>query len=130
MDRRQALLAIAATCMGCLAKPALGIAEPTPYSWYGGSLHLVSKAVTTPLRYFDGSNIGIEMTCSADRHGSFEVTCCDASGACLGTRVFPYQGFLKRTWRMPRPGNYRFVFRKMYPDLVPVTSSDVKMYSW
>jgi len=44
--------------------------------------------------------------------------------------MFAYQGFTKQTWRMPKPGNYQFVFSKMYDDRIVVSSTDVKMYSW
>lgn len=130
MDRRRAILILSATCTSLLAKPIEAFASAMPFSWYGSTLRLVSSAVVTPFKYYDGSSIGIEMTCSAARKGAFKVKCCDASGACLGSRMFAYQGFTKQTWRMPKPGNYQFVFSKMYDDRIVVSSTDVKMYSW
>lgn len=130
MDRRQALALFAFTGVGALLKPIEAVAAFVPYSWYGSSLRLASGKVATPYKYYDGANIGIEMTCTASQQGSFKVQCCNDSGICLGSKQFAYKGFTKRTWRLPKQGRYRFIFEKATADGVLVTSSDVKMYSW
>lgn len=125
ITRRDLLVAMAAA----LALPSTAYASAEPYSWYGNSFTLASGTWTTPVRYFDGNNIGIEMNCSAARKGNFTVTCCRSNGATIGVKYFSYQGFTKATWPSAGPGNYYFKLSKV-DDGVRVSSSDVAMYSW
>lgn len=57
MDRRRAILLLSATCTSLLAKPIEAFASAMPFSWYGSTLRLVSSAVITPFKYYDGSRL-------------------------------------------------------------------------
>ena len=125
ITRRELMVAMIAA----LAAPGAAYASVEPYSWYGNSFSLTSGTWTTPSRYFDGNNIGIEMNCSAAGRGNFTVTCCRSNGATVGTKYFSYPGFTKATWPSTGPGNYYFRLSKV-DDGIRVSSSDVAMYSW
>ncbi len=47
-------------------------ADISTCSWYGGEATFTFTHTTTP-RYYDGTNVGIEMTCSSSKDGSFVV---------------------------------------------------------
>ncbi len=104
---------------------------PLARSWYGESLYL-SKQSKSGSYYFDGNNIGIEMTASCSTGGSFTASLYRMNGANLsfiGSATFKRNGFTKATWSNVGSGTYRFVFTKT-SDGSTVTSSDVAMYSW
>lgn len=130
MNRRNALKALLGIVSSGLVFPQTAHAEQGQRSWYGDSFTLKGKSWTSPSRYYEGSNIGIEMTCSSSVSGTLSVRCCSSSGQCLGVRSFKYRGFTKATWSMPSPGTYYFRVEKTKLDTVPISSSDVKMYSW
>lgn len=96
-------------------------------SWFGGSLSLVSHQ-TLSSRYFDGNNVGIEMTASCPVDGMFSVSLL-RSGSLVGSATFKRNGFTKATWEGVGPGYYQFSFSKAN-DGAWVTSGDVAMYSW
>lgn len=98
-------------------------------SWYGTTLRLSSSGRTST-SYFDGNNVGIEMTCSSSKDGYFSVQLKRASdGSTVGTASFKYNGFTKATWTNVGPDSYYFAFSKQIDGAI-VTSSDVAMYSW
>lgn len=69
-------------------------------SWYGATLNLLTR-VQTPVRSFDGNNVGIEMTCSSPSGGGFTVTLyrsAGGSGSRIGSATFACNGFTKATW--------------------------------
>ncbi|WP_147569449.1 hypothetical protein [Collinsella ihumii] len=132
IDRRRALKILVLSALGLVPVPSTAMALIVPRSWYGWSFTLTGKSITTPAQYFDGNNIGIEMTCSAAVSGRLLVSCHSgySGGSSLGTRSFSYQGFTKATWQSNDPGIYRFVISRQGTDSAVVRSSDVKMYSW
>lgn len=130
MDRRTLLTGFAFGMLGSALRPGKAFAQADSRSWYGSSMTLVQGSYRTAAQYYDGSYIGVEMTCSATRDGSFDVTCCKSGGSCLETKTMSYRGFTKRTWRSFGPGTYYFVFTKRVDDRVVVKSTDVKTYSW
>ncbi len=104
---------------------------PSACSWYGGTLALKSSANLGPFS-FDGSNVGIEMTCSSSSSGSFRVVLYRGNrvgdGTKIGGALFSRQGFTKATWSNVGSGNYYFAMSNAGG--ATVTSSDVAMYSW
>ena len=96
-------------------------------SWFGDSLSLVSRQ-TSSSRYFDGNNVGIELTASCPVDGTFTVSLL-RSGSLIGSATFKRNGFTKATWEGIGPGHYQFTFSKAN-DGARVTSNDVAMYSW
>lgn len=125
MTRRTVLLAV----IGLLSAPTAALATVDQYSWHGDSFTLASGTRKSAVHYFDGNNIGIEMTCSANRQGTFVVGCYQSNGQKIGTRTFAYQGFTKATWPSAGPGYYYFLFSKVNDGAV-VKSNDVATYSW
>lgn len=112
----------------------------TPYSWFGSTLYFGGPEDITMLdgevRSYDGTNVGIEMTCSK----SMGTTCDDyfsvelwrgkpGSGTYVGSAGFAREGFTKATWSNVGSGDYAFRFVKC-PDTQVIQSSDVAMYSW
>lgn len=111
---------------------APGADVPTAYSWYGMNMSLINR-YESPSYFFDGNNVGIEMTCSSATQGTFTVELQRRVSynryESLGTASFDRNGFTKATWEGVGSGTYRFVFSKA-SDGVWVTSSDVALYSW
>lgn len=105
---------------------------PAPRSWYGSTMSLITT-YSTASYYFDGNSVGIEMTCSSQRSGTFSVTLYrdvgSGSSQRIGTAAFNRNGFTKATWSGVGSGTYHFVMSKPN-DGTRVTSSDVAMYSW
>lgn len=102
-----------------------------PRSWYGDSLRLLNTQYLQE-RYFDGNNVGIEMTASSPSDGTFSVSLYRIEGegsSFISSATFKRNGFTKATWEGVGPGTYRFVCKKA-ADGKLVTSSDVAMYSW
>lgn len=100
-------------------------------SWYGTSMTLLTKTQTGQ-KYYDGNNIGIEMTCSSTTAGTFVVSLYRTSGTSaqfLGSANFKRQGFTKATWNGVGPGRYYFTFSKPNDGTI-VRSYDVATYSW
>lgn len=100
-------------------------------SWYGSKLSLLTRA-QTELKHYDGSSIGIEMTCSSASEGTFLVSLYrveSSSTQFLGSATFKRRGFTKATWNGVGSGSYYFVFSKAN-DGTLVTSSDAATYSW
>lgn len=98
-------------------------------SWYGASLRLTTIQRFGPY-YFDGNNVGIEMTASCPTNGNFFVSLERAStGGNVGTATFRRNGFTKATWTNVGSGDYIFTCSKN-KDGSAVASSDVAMYSW
>lgn len=100
-------------------------------SWYGGEASLLFSYSTTP-RSFDGANVGIEMTCTSTKAGSFTVELWRGSSrfsaSRVGTANFSRQGFTKATWTNVGSGTYFFVFTNSAGTLIKC--SDIAMYSW
>ncbi len=104
---------------------------PISRSWYGDSLNLLSTQ-TFQDRYFDGRNVGIEMTASCPIDGSFTVSLFRISNgraSLVGSASFKRNGFTKATWENVGSGTYRFLCKKTL-DGKRVTSTDVAIYSW
>lgn len=104
---------------------------PSPLSWYGDDLSLYTTH-SFPELYFDGNNVGIEMTASCPSSGTFIVSLyrvVNGRGTLVGSASFKRKGFTKATWEGVGSGTYRFVCKKP-ADGKLVTSSDVAMYSW
>lgn len=100
-------------------------------SWYGASLAL-SRTSYTPTHYYDGNNVGIEMSCSSEKEGSFTVTLwrsVTGNSERVGTAMFDRNGFTKATWSNVGPGSYYFIFTKA-SDGALVYCRDIGMYSW
>ncbi len=125
LTRREAVLVI----VSAFSAPAIALASEETCSWYGDSFSFSSGTVRIPARYFDGSNIGLEMNCSATANGMFNVACYRGDGASVGMRKISYQGFSKVTWPSVGPGDYYFHLTKIR-DGVRVSSSDVAFFSW
>jgi len=105
--------------------------DAMPRAWFGSTMVLYTTYETST-HYYDGNNVGIEMTCSSNASGTFNVTLMRIEGnssASLGTAKFKRNGFTKATWEGVGPGAYYFVMSKP-TDGRRVTSSDVAMYSW
>ncbi|MBM6816432.1 hypothetical protein H6A23_04525 [Olsenella uli] len=106
-------------------------AHAMPRSWYGSTMVLYTTFETAS-HHYDGSSVGIEMTCVSSSSGTFGVTLMRVEGsssASLGTATFMRNGFTKATWEGVGSGVYYFVMSKPL-DGVRVTSSDIAMYSW
>ncbi|MCI8424242.1 MAG: hypothetical protein HFJ72_01060 [Adlercreutzia sp.] len=107
-----------------------------PYSWFGSTLQLGFKSKHTgETRWYDGTNVGIEMTSASSVPSSstqtFNVELHRAHGITndwIGTAKFKVTGFTKATWTNVGSGNYYFVFNNQ--SNYSVKSNDVKMYSW
>lgn len=100
-------------------------------SWYGSTMVLLSQAQTEPKTY-DGSSIGIEMTCSSVVSGTFVVSLYrvgSTSAQFVGSADFNRQGFTKATWNGVGAGRYYFTFTKPNDGNL-VISYDVATYSW
>lgn len=114
-----------------ISAPVKFTGDVAPYSWYGSTMNLVSTAFTAS-RYFDGSSLGIEMTCTSSMDGTFTVTLykvANGQNVSMGSAYFKRIGFTKATWQGVGSGTYFFGFSKTF-DGTRVSSSDVKMYSW
>lgn len=129
LTRRDAVGLIAAAC-AVLVVPKAALADAAVCSWHAWQLSLTNKKVSSPSKYFDGNNIGLEMTCSSSISGTICVECIPEEGGSLGVRYYPYKGFKKNTWKSNGSGQYHFCFYKSGNDVSTVTSSDVAMYSW
>lgn len=112
-------------------------AEVTPYSWFGSTLELGST-YTGPARYYDGNNVGIEMTARQETNGSrpansyFTVEPMQKKSltySSLGSKRMSRSGFSKVTWQNVGSGTVKFKFSKT-TDGCWVYSNDVAMYSW
>lgn len=105
---------------------------PETRSWYGTSFTFSSN-LRLGAHYYDGSNVGIEMTCSSSQpSGTFSVRLYRLSGATptfIGNASFKQNGFNKATWSNVGAGTYYFVLSKA-GDGISVTCSEVAMYSW
>lgn len=99
-------------------------------SWYGRKLSLASRQVIGP-NSFDGNSVGIEMTASCPKNGTFTVTLyrMNPSKQRIGSATFKRNGFTKAVWEGVGSGNYLFECTKS-PDGAMVTSKDVAVYSW
>lgn len=126
---RRSLLGLGLVIPAFLLGAESASAGVQPFSWYGDSISLREGTKRLSTRYFDGNNIGLEMTCQAERDGSLTVRCYTASGVYVGARYYPYRGFAKRTWPSKGPGNYYFLISKSKDGIV-VSSSDIAVYSW
>lgn len=108
------------------------IGQIQPYSWYGGSLSFITS-LQGQTRYYDGTNVGIEMTASTYGSGYFEVKLFRDNGwgnsDYIGSSWFNCNGFSKGTWSNVGAGNYYFEFANNESGGW-VSSSDVAMYSW
>lgn len=106
-------------------------------SWYGSSLYLSATSYSGQKRYYDGNNVGIEMTCSAaggsacDSYFSVELHRKNSllEDTYIGSAPFKRNGFSKATWSNVGSGNYFFKFVKC-SDSQSISSNDVAMYSW
>ncbi len=109
----------------------LDLYAPSTCSWYGGS---ASFRYSTSLQAhsFDGSNVGIEMTCSSTRSGSFTVYLYRGTKAdtrvLIGSTQFSRNGFTKATWTNVGSGTYHFVLAGA--NGTTITANDIAMYSW
>lgn len=104
---------------------------PSPLSWFGDDLSLYTIHYFPEL-YFDGNNVGIEMTASCPSSGTFTVSLyrvVNGRGTLVSSASFKRKGFTKATWEGVGSGTYQFVCKKPADGKV-VTSSDVAMYSW
>ncbi len=99
-------------------------------SWFGGVLSLGSSQRFGPCT-FDGNNVGIEMTASCPRNGTFTVTLyrINPIKQRIGSATFKRNGFTKAVWENVGSGRYQFECTKS-PDGATVTSNDVAIYSW
>lgn len=110
---------------------------PMDCSWYGSSLYMYkTTSVTGSTRYYDGSNVGIEMTCSTggtnacDSYFSVELhRVSGLSDTYIGSAAFKRSGFTKATWTNVGSGYYYFKFVKC-SDTQSISSNNVAMYSW
>ncbi len=105
--------------------------EPLACSWYGTSASF-KNSVSLKAHNYDGSNVGIEMTCSSSRSGSFTValyrgTKADTK-ALIGSAQFSRNGFTKATWTNVGSGTYHFVLSGAGG--TTITANDIAMYSW
>lgn len=103
--------------------------EPSACSWYGCS-KTFSEATKLGPYYFDGSSVGIEMTCSSSAGGSFTVTLYrgSSSGTRVGSATFSKKGFTKATWSNVGSGSYYFWISGIGTSRI--TANDIAMYSW
>lgn len=99
-------------------------------AWYGRKLTL-SRNQTFGPQTFDGNNVGIEMTASCPKSGSFTVTLykMNPTKQRIGSATFKRNGFTKAVWENVGSGRYLFECAKS-PDGATVTSNDVAIYSW
>lgn len=112
-------------------EPVLTLYEATsPFSWYADTFSITSGTVRTPTRYFDGSNIGIEMESSAQSSGSLQVALYSSNGSSFGPRQIRYPGSSSASWLNTSPGYYYFRFSKRDNPSVTVTSNQLRMFSW
>lgn len=110
---------------------------PMACSWYGSSLYMYkTTSVSGSTRYYDGSNVGIEMTCTTggtnacDSYFSVELHRVSGfSDTYIGSAAFKHNGFTKATWTNVGSGNYYFKFVKC-SDTQSISSNSVAMYSW
>lgn len=96
-------------------------------SWYGDEL-VFSISAATPLRYFDGSNVGIEVRAECPLGGTFSVGLYRNSNL-IGIASLNRNGFSRAEWTGVGPGSYYFVFSKA-ADGAKITCSNVAMFSW
>ena len=130
VDRRNAIKTVAMSTATLLLTPIQAFADVLTRSWYGSTLSLSGTSSRTPAQYYDGNNIGIEMTCTAPKQDYFYVQCCTTTGIKLARKQISYIGFTKQTWPSRGPGYYYFTFTKRRNDQITVRSQDVKTYSW
>lgn len=100
-------------------------------SWYGTSMAFSRTAYTSEYS-FDGTNVGIEMTCTSSKSGSFTVYLWRKTiggSERVGSASFNRNGFTKATWTNVGSGTYFFILSKANDGTV-VTCSDIAMYSW
>lgn len=114
---------------------------PSTRSWYGSTLDMTGTAqYTGSVRDYDGSNVGIEMTCyttgspsGCDRYFSVELHrksgAFDSRDDYVGSAAFKRNGFTKATWTNVGAGRYCFKFVKCADNQV-LHSNSVAMYSW
>ncbi len=105
--------------------------EPSACSWYGASATF-KYSTSLKVHNYDGSNVGIEMTCSSSKSGSFTVvlyrgTKADTK-ALIGSAQFSRNGFTKATWTNVGSGTYLFVLSGAGG--TTITANDIAMYSW
>lgn len=127
--RASSLMAALSRSCPILVRLTLGCRRP--FFWYGDDLSLYTTH-SFPELYFDGNNVGIEMTASCPSSGTFIVSLyrvVNGRGTLVGSASFKRKGFTKATWEGVGSGTYRFVCKKP-ADGKLVTSSDVAMYSW
>lgn len=96
-------------------------------SWYGDEI-VFSISAVTPLRYFDGSNVGIEVRAECPLGGTFSVGLYRNSNL-IGIASLNRNGFSRAEWTGVGPGSYYFIFSKT-SDGAKVTCSNVAMFSW
>ncbi len=123
--------AVSADVVATVSYDGASTGAPSSRSWYGDTLNLLNTQCFHD-RYFDGNNVGIEMTASCPIDGTFTVSLLrvtNGRAAFVGSASFKRNGFTKATWEGVGSGTYRFVCKKP-SDGKRVTSSDVAIYSW
>lgn len=129
-SRREIITSCGLAIVGILM-PSVAFGQVMPRSWYGWSFSITRGEVKTPSRYYDGNNIGIEMTCYSRVSSKLEVSCWTAAGSQIGrAATFSSPGFSKATWGSRGPGTYYFKIAANNENAETVTSDDVQMYSW
>ena len=96
-------------------------------SWYGDKMVFTNSA-STPLRYFDGSSVGIEVSASCPVGGTFSVGLYRNDNL-IGIASLNRNGFSRAEWTGVGAGSYYFVFSKA-ADGAKVTCSEIAMFSW
>lgn len=129
----RALIALAIALSVFVPSSIAFASEASTYSWYGSTLEVGGySSWTGATRYYDGSNVGIEMTCRSSGSGTFDVELHRGYivfNDYIGTVAFNVNGFTKGTWTNVGSGNYYFKFNNPRVGL-NVYSNDVAMYSW
>ncbi|MBM6688827.1 hypothetical protein H6A35_08120 [Collinsella tanakaei] len=113
-----------------VTEPMIHMTQISPYSWYGESFSISYGKKQTATKYFDGSNIGIELTCSAPIAGVFRVSLVSSTGVEMGARSISYQGYTNVSWLNVPAGRYYFLFTKQSDPHITVTADQLAMFSW
>lgn len=96
-------------------------------SWYGGMISFSTQGSTNQ-HYYDGNNVGIEVSASCQVSGTFTVSLY-RNGIFISSASLRRNGFSRAEWNNVGPGSYRFIFSKSN-DGATVTCSDIAMFSW
>lgn len=95
-------------------------------AWYGASCTF-SDSWSSPRRYYDGENVGIEMSTQSSGAGSFTVQLYK-SNRLIGSKAVTKNGFARATWENVGSGEYHFKFVDRSGSRI--ACSDIAMFSW